>query len=205
MKLATVTGEALRRHIPDLARLRIAVFREYPYLYDGSEAYESRYLATYTASGRAMAVLAYDGEQVVGASTGIPLLAEDDAFRAPFERLGIPPSSVFYCGESVLLPAWRGKGIYREFFSRREAYAQALAGIRRIGFCAVTRPADHPLRPADWEPLDAVWRHFGYAPDERLATTYAWKDIDQTETTSHPMQFWMKQLDPPAPGGRRQA
>lgn len=205
MRLATVTGEALARHIPDLARLRIAVFREYPYLYDGSEAYEATYLATYTASGQAMAVLAFEGEAVVGASTGIPLLAEDEAFRAPFERHGIAPASVFYCGESVLLPAWRGKGIYRAFFARREAHARALAGITRIGFCAVQRPPEHPLRPAGWEPLDPVWRHFGYSPDERLATTYAWKDIDQPGTTAHPMQFWMKQLDPPETGGRRQA
>ena len=203
MRLATVTGEALRRHIPDLARLRIAVFREYPYLYDGTEAYEATYLATYTASGEAMAVLAFEGGQVVGASTGIPLAAEGEDFRRPFEALGIPPDSVFYCGESVLLPAWRGQGLYREFFARREAWARSLAGIARIGFCAVERPARHPLRPADWEPLDPVWRHFGYAPDERLATTYAWKDIDQPETTAHRMQFWMKQLDQPAPGGRR--
>ncbi len=205
MRLAIVSGEALRRHIPDLARLRIAVFREYPYLYDGTEAYEADYLATYTASGQAMAVLAVDGEQVVGASTGIPLAAEDEAFRTPFEALGIAPASVFYCGESVLLPAWRGQGLYREFFTRREAWARALPGVTRIGFCAVQRPETHPLRPADWEPLDAVWRHFGYAPDERLSTTYAWKDIDQPDTTARPMQFWMKQLDPPDAGGRRQA
>jgi GNAT superfamily N-acetyltransferase len=205
VRLAIVSGEALRRHIPDLARLRIAVFREYPYLYDGTEAYEADYLATYTASGQAMAVLAVDGEQVVGASTGIPLAAEDEAFRTPFEALGIAPASVFYCGESVLLPAWRGQGLYREFFTRREAWARALPGVTRIGFCAVQRPETHPLCPADWEPLDAVWRHFGYAPDERLSTTYSWKDIDQPDTTAHPMQFWMKQLDPPDAGGRRQA
>ena len=40
--IETLTGEALQRALPDLARLRIEVFREWPYLYDGSMEYEQR-------------------------------------------------------------------------------------------------------------------------------------------------------------------
>jgi len=189
-----VTGAALAARIPDLARLRIRVFRDYPYLYDGTEAYEAEYLRTYTAAAQAMAVIAREGNTVVGASTGVPLAHEDAAFRAPFEALGIDPSTVFYCGESVLLPEWRGRGIYRAFFDGREAFARALGGICTMAFCGVVRPDNHPLRPAGWVPLDAVWRHFGYAPEPRLQTTYGWKDIDQKESTAHPMLFWIKDL-----------
>ena len=191
----TVTGAALAAQIPALARLRITVFRDYPYLYDGSEAYEAEYLRTYTAAAQAMAVIARDEDTVVGASTGLPLASESEAFRQPFEALGIDPATVFYCGESVLLPAWRGRGIYRAFFDGREAFARALGGMRWITFCGVLRPEDHALRPAGWAPLDPVWRHFGYAPEPRLQTTYDWKDIDQTASSAHPMQFWIKALD----------
>jgi GNAT superfamily N-acetyltransferase len=191
----TVTGEALARYIPDLARLRITVFRDYPYLYDGSEAYEATYLRTYTAAPQAMAVIAREGDTVVGASTGVPLASEDAAFREPFAALGIDPATVFYCGESVLLPAWRGRGLYRAFFDGRAAFARGLGGMRFIAFCGVVRPEDHPLRPAGWAPLDPVWRHFGYAPEPRLRTTYEWKDIDRSAPHAHPMQFWMKTLD----------
>ena len=191
----TVTGAALAAQIPALARLRITVFRDYPYLYDGSEAYEADYLRTYTAAAQAMAVIARDGATVVGASTGLPLASEGEAFRRPFEALGIDPATVFYCGESVLLPAWRGRGIYRAFFDGREAFARALGGMRFISVCGVLRPDGHPLRPAGWSPLDPVWRHFGYAPEPRLQTTYDWKDIDQAASSAHPMQFWIKALD----------
>lgn len=204
MRLETVSGAALAARIPDLARLRIAVFREYPYLYDGSEDYEAGYLRTYTASGEAMAVLALDGEAVVGASTGIPLAAETEAFKDPFAALGIDPATVFYCGESVLLPAWRGHGLYRRFFAAREAWARARPGTAWIAFCGVVRPADHPLCPAGWEPLDAVWRHFGYVPEPRLTTTYDWKDIDQPGSSAHPMQFWLKRVDASMAGGTAQ-
>jgi GNAT superfamily N-acetyltransferase len=172
----------------------MSVFREYPYLYDGSEAYEAEYLRTYTASGKAIAVLARDGDTIVGASTGIPLAAETEAFVRPFEALGLDPATVFYCGESVLLPGWRGRGVYRAFFEAREAYARGLGGMSWMSFCGVVRPENHPLRPPQWEPLDAVWRRFGYAPEPKLRTNYAWKDIDQPASTEHPMQFWLKPL-----------
>ena len=61
------TGDEVRVAIPDLARLRQAVFRAFPYLYEGSAEYEERYLRTYLGSPGAVVVLARDGERVVGA------------------------------------------------------------------------------------------------------------------------------------------
>jgi GNAT superfamily N-acetyltransferase len=194
MEIRTVSGEELVAAIPALARLRMTVFRDYPYLYDGSEAYEAEYLRTYTASGAAIAVLARDGDAIVGASTGIPMAHETAVFREPFARLGLDPARIFYCGESVLLPAYRGRGIYRAFFHGREDRARTLGGFTQICFCAVERPADHPLRPRGYVPLDAVWRHFGYAPDPELTMQLAWTDIGQNESTQHPMRFWFKAL-----------
>jgi len=194
MDIRTVSGEELVAAIPALARLRMTVFRDYPYLYDGSEAYEAEYLRAYSASGTAMAVLAREGEAIVGASTGIPLAHETAAFREPFARLGLDAARIFYCGESVLLPAYRGRGIYRAFFQGREDWARMLGGFTQICFCAVERPADHPLRPRDYVPLDAAWRHFGYAPEPGLTMQLAWKDIDRDAVTEHTMRFWFKAL-----------
>ena len=42
--IETLTGEALQRALPDLARLRIEVFREWPYLYDGTLDYERTFM-----------------------------------------------------------------------------------------------------------------------------------------------------------------
>ena len=38
---------ALEAALGDVAALRIAVFRDWPYLYDGDADYEARYLDTY--------------------------------------------------------------------------------------------------------------------------------------------------------------
>lgn len=188
-----LTGAALQAALPDLARLRIAVFAAWPYLYAGSEAYERAYLAEFTACADAVLVAAFDGDRIVGAATASPLIAQEDYIRAPFLAAGIDPAGVFYFGESVLLPDYRGQGIGHAFFDHREAAARAW-GASHASFCAVVRPADHPARPADYVPLDAFWARRGYAPVPGLVGSFAWADHGEAAESAKPMQYWMRAL-----------
>jgi GNAT superfamily N-acetyltransferase len=186
------SGTALLGLLDAVARLRIAVFRDFPYLYDGTLAYEQRYLQTYVNCPEAVVVVALDGETVVGASTGIPLAAEEDSFQRPFREAGFDPGQVFYCAESVLRPEYRGRGLGVRFFEEREAHARSLRDFAWYAFCAVERPSDHPLRPAGYQPLDSFWLKRGYRKRPELAAAYLWKDIDQDHETSKPLTFWLK-------------
>ncbi len=189
-----LSGSAIAPYLPALAHLRISVFREFPYLYDGSVEYEARYLQTYVNSPDSIAVLLLDGDRVVGASTGLPMAHEEDEFQQPFLQQGYDPDTLFYCAESVLLPEYRGRGVYKSFFLGRENHARQLGGFTHATFCGVQRPVDHPMRPAGYLPLDSIWQHFGYTPHPELLTTYTWKDLGETEASPKPMQFWMKTL-----------
>jgi GNAT superfamily N-acetyltransferase len=184
----------LKCYIPALASLRIRVFRDFPYLYDGTVEYEEKYLKTYTDCAESVVVLVLDGDKVVGATTGLPMDAETPEFQKPFVENGFDPSKIFYCAESVLLPEYRGRGIYPKFFAEREGHARALGRFDLVTFCCVQRPEDHPLRPADYVPLDRIWSKFGYVKHPELATTYTWKDVDETEDSEKPMVFWLKSL-----------
>lgn len=97
-----VHGKKIEPHLEALASLRIEIFREFPYLYDGSIEYERNYLNTYTGSPESIAILVFDRNQMVGASTGLPLEDETDEFKAPFLHHGYNSKQVFYCGESIL-------------------------------------------------------------------------------------------------------
>ena len=66
MELRTLTGRALDAVLDDLARLRIKVFADFPYLYDGDFAYERRYLEPYRANDGAIVVGAFEGDRLVG-------------------------------------------------------------------------------------------------------------------------------------------
>jgi GNAT superfamily N-acetyltransferase len=199
LRIETLTGPALLPHLKDLARLRIAVFREYPYLYDGDAAFEASYLARYTRDGGAV-VLARDGREVVGAATCLPLAEENDAIRAPFEDHGLDCSRFFYFGESVLLPAYRGRGIGHAFFEAREAHALSRPGIAHACFCAVRRPENDPKRPAGYRALDGFWRRRGYVPYPDLVCHMAWREIGEAAETGHDLSFWIHALaDSPLP------
>ena len=193
----TGSDPELRAFLPDLARLRIEVFRDFPYLYDGTVEYEEKYLETYTECPESIVVLVLDGEKAVGATTGLPMDAETEEFRKPFVEAGHDPARIFYCAESVLLPAYRGRGVYPKFFAEREGHARGLGRFDLCTFCCVQRPEDHPLRPADYVPLDRIWSKFGYVKHPELTTTYDWKDVDTAEETAKPMVFWLKSLREP--------
>jgi GNAT superfamily N-acetyltransferase len=184
----------LKKYIPDLASLRIRVFRDFPYLYDGTTEYEEKYLKTYTDCAESVVVLVLDGDTVVGATTGLPMDAETPEFQKPFVENGFDPAKIFYCAESVLLPEYRGRGIYPKFFAEREGHARSLGRFDTVTFCCVQRPEDHPLRPADYVPLDRIWTKFGYVKHPELQTSYHWKDVGETEETDKPMVFWLKSL-----------
>jgi len=182
-----------REALGDLARLRIAVFRDWPYLYDGDEAYEESYLKTYRDSPGAILVGAFDGGRIVGMSTGMPMTDHASEFASAFDGTGIGLAQVFYCAESVLLPAYRGQGQGHAFFDLREAHAREL-GYTHSAFCGVVRSADHPLKPQGYAPLDPFWRKRGYTPVDGAVASFRWKDVDRPEETDHPLQFWVRRL-----------
>lgn len=198
IEVESLSGQQISSALADVARLRITVFRDWPYLYDGSEEYERGYLAGFAAAKDAIIVVARDADRIVGAATAAPLSGHTSEFVPLFEAQGFDPATIFYCGESVLLPGYRGHGLGHAFFDRREAHARACrseAGpFRNIVFCGIVRPPDDPRMSAGYRPLDAFWRKRGYAPVEGLLGNYLWREIGDAAESAHPMQFWMKPL-----------
>lgn len=190
----TRSGGAIGTVFDDLAKLRISVFRDYPYLYEGNMEYEKGYLETYTRADRAFLFGVYDGPQMVGATTCIPLEDEMAEVRKPFEDADFDISTLFYFGESILLPAYRGLGIGHRFFDEREAHARSFGTFQLTCFCSVDRGDAHPLKPEGYRPNDAFWTKRGYVREPALQSTMEWPDIGETGSTPKHMIFWTKAL-----------
>jgi GNAT superfamily N-acetyltransferase len=195
LRLQRLIGKEIHPYLNDVARLRIEIFRAYPYLYDGTMEYETRYLQRYSRSAHSLFVLVWDEDSIVGATTGIPLIEEEPEFQHPFKQRRWDVDRVFYFGESVLQTAYRGQGIGVQFFKERERYARTFHRITHTAFSAVEMPLNDPRRPHDYVPLDSFWRHRGYVKHPELRTTFTWKTTDEAQESPKTMIFWLKELD----------
>lgn len=194
VEVRSLFGTAALPYLGDVARLRIEVFREFPYLYDGTAEYEERYLRGYTANEEALVVVAQRGDEVIGVSTAMPLTMHSDDVLPPLRDAGFDPARVYYFGESVLRRDFRGRGLGHAFFDHREAAARRFGHYTHTSFCAVVRPDDHPRRPVDYRPNDAFWAGRGYVKRPDVVGTFAWKELDEDGETQKPMVFWVRAL-----------
>ena len=193
LTVQAASGSELEAAIPELSRLRVAVFRDFPYLYVGDPDYEARYLRSYLDAPDSLVVLVRDGKKVVGASSALPLSAEQAELRAPWQDNGLDVGRVWYLAESVLLPEYRGRGLGVRFFEERERRGREL-GYGVASFCAVRRSADHPRQPAGYVPLDDFWGRRGYVKHPELSAQLSWQDLDEDAESPKTMTFWTKEL-----------
>jgi GNAT superfamily N-acetyltransferase len=175
-----------------VARLRIKIFAEYPYLYDGDFNYETDYLRLYTKSHKSIFILARNSEdlKIIGASTGLPLIDANNAFQKPFLDKDINIDNIFYFGESVLLPEYRNQNIGRNLFEIREKVAKNL-GYKNYCFCSVINSTEPPLY---YKSPERIWIKQGYIKQNDILCSFDWKDIDSDIETKKDMVFWLKTL-----------
>ncbi len=187
-------GQEIQSVFDELAALRMAVFREYPYLYEGSVAYEKEYLKTYAQAARSCLFAVYSKEKMVGATTCLPLQDETAEISKPLVQAGFDINTLFYFGESILLPPFRGMGLGHRFFDEREAHARSFGSYTKACFFSVARPADHPARPAAYRPNNAFWTRRGYTELPALQASLSWPDLGATASTPKRLICWMKDL-----------
>jgi GNAT superfamily N-acetyltransferase len=192
-ELLKLKGKAIIPFLEKIGTLRLSVFQDYPYLYDGTLEDEYDYLETYARSESALITLAMDGAKAIGATTCLRFDEADPSFRSTFEKAGHETNKICYLGESVLLASYRGQGIGKQFFQVREEHAQSL-GCQTTAFCAVDRAADHPLRPKGYRDLQGFWESQGYIKHPDLKATFSWKDVGETIETPKTLTFWTKKL-----------
>ena len=194
LSLIRKQGQEIRTVFGDLAGLRIAVFRAYPYLYEGSVEYEKSYLDTFAKAERSFLFAVYNGRQMVGATTCIPLPDETADIRKTFEEAGLAVDSLFYFGESILLPEFRGKGLGHRFFDEREAHARSFGTYKKACFLSVERPSDHPEKPENYRSNDAFWEKRGYCKKPSIRAVLEWPDLGEKKATPKPLVCWIKNL-----------
>ncbi len=190
----TFTGPALKTYLHSIAKLRVDVFREYPYMEEPNLNQETLELKKYLMSKESIGVLIFDNTTLVGVSLGLPLsLAREEVRKPFFDHFG-DISSYFYFGESALLKHYRNRGIGHHFFDMREAHVRQLKKYKHICFFDPVRPEFDRFKPADYLPLHDFWRKRGYVHCPDLHCRLTWKELHEQEPTEKLLSFWIKDL-----------
>ena len=190
MKFIQVQFHEIKKHINFIAELRISAFKDFPYLYDGTIEYEEKYLKRYCESKNSVAILVQDNNKIVGVITGCPLKDEDIEFQSAFTNQGMNINDFFYIGECILTAEYQGRGLFRQLLSKLHKHAKNNSIAKRMVGCVVMRDQNHPRRPANYVPIESKLKRNGFRIMPDVIAHYYWKDIDQINETSHPMQFW---------------
>ena len=192
--IAVLSQKDALDHIEKIARLRIEIFIEYPYLYEGDMEYESMYLKKFLNSPDFVIVVLKDGNEVVGAMTGLPLIDEEPNITHPWIEAGLSIGHVYYFSEILLYPKYRRKGYGRRIFQLAEAHIAKFGKYTQSSLATVVREKIHPMRPHDYSDTDRFWETLGYQKRDRFICHISWREIGEGEDSNKPLVFWTKDL-----------
>jgi GNAT superfamily N-acetyltransferase len=186
------TGAGLKPYIHRVAKLRMEVFRDYPYFEEPDLDRETLYLRKIASCKESIGVLIFDNTTLVGASLGHPLNIEEASVQQPFKDKHLDVDSYFFFGDSALLKNYRGRGIGHHFFDAREAHVLHHKKFKHICFCVPDCPENDPQKPKDYIPLHDFWRKRGYIHHPEIKCTLLSKQLGEAHPKEIQMSFWIK-------------
>jgi len=190
-----VTGQQLQQHIDAIAALRISIFKEYPYLYDGDMQSEMDYLKSYSKSKNSILIIVKDQGNIVGALTGIPLAEADEMFLTPFAKNQLPIHHIFYLGEILLSKEYRGKGIGYQMYRMFEDLVRQKKQYQKIAIAEVIRNQHDPRKPKNYISVHKLWERLGYIEHPEMVMQFSYKEVDSSGKIPHSFVFSFKDLE----------
>lgn len=192
--LETLQGQQIKPFVEQITNLSLEVYREAPYLYEGSLEEYGPFIGYYSESAQGIASLVFVHDTLVGVAIGMPMVEMREKYLQPYamKRPGENLSEVFYLGEFLLLKEYRGKGWGKEMFSSFEAKAQE-QNFKKICLCSITEShlnCDYQ----DNSSTDRFWEKLGFTKCEDITFSVAWKNVGTEENHPHQMVYWFKAL-----------
>lgn len=190
LDIKILSGTEARPYFNEIAQFAISMFREFPYLFEGTLEYEKEYLETYFVSEKCTLILVFAGNELVSFTSSIPLNEEMAEIQAPFLKAGIDTSSYLYIGEAMIKKEYQGMKLLRTLLQHHIARA-AQWGLKYGAFMTVDRPENHPLKPVDYVSLEPIWEHYGCKHRSDLTVKLAWPQVDSSgKEVDNTLSIW---------------
>lgn len=188
IQIKVVKGQEIAPYVADITNLCLTVYREPPYLYEGTVEEYGPFIQKYTESPESIVCLIMDGNDVVGATTGTPLSEMREHYTQSFLDNGYSLPSFYYIGEMVILPEYRGKGYGKSMYQEMEKNVRAINQFPYLCFCEIEQPNQI-------QKSNQLIIQNGYVKHEELSFNIDWLDIGETEVSPHHLVYWIKSLN----------
>jgi len=191
-------GKNASEYIEYVSHLRINIFKEYPYLYQGDLEYEKKYVADYTLHNQAMIAIAKIDGLIAGISTGIPVISDSKIaqdVKEIFTKQKTEAEKYYYYGEIMILPEFRGKGLATKLYSAQDKIIKEW-GFEHACILTVIRENDHPLKPKCYNSPNSLWKHLGFF-QTGYKTNLHWQTIQSdgnSNDASNTLELWSKKI-----------
>ncbi|NGX45983.1 MAG: hypothetical protein K940chlam2_01164 [Chlamydiae bacterium] len=193
MKLIVLKGKDILPYLDQVAQLRMGIYREWPYLYEGDLATEKNYLKVYAEAKDSLLVVATEGDQVIGIAIGLPLNESIEQIQDVFREKQVSMENCYYFADEVLIKEYRGQiGL-----TMNQKFEQAVGELKRYGEIygfEIVREANDPRKPEGYRSLDPLWEKLGYGVIPGWEAHVEWLDVGDAEKTSHLMRFRKKSM-----------
>ena len=188
-----VKGQEILPYKEAVADVGLAVFREYPYFFEGTVSEYLDYLLMGANSKHSLFVIAEQDNQVIGVIWGVPVVDYTLDMIHMFSTHGIEPSKLFYLSGLTVLRDYRGRDVgyilYRKF--ENEVKKQGIYPL--LTYCEVIQSSDR-ASPIDYVGLDSYASRIGFVKHPELMCYWSWREVDSLQIKEHPMVFWIKNL-----------
>lgn len=191
-------GEQIRLYTRDLSHLCLEVYKEWPYLYEGSEEEGVEYIEErYVKNPDSLVCLAFQGNQLIGAAMGLPLCHAPPHYLTCFKS-DESLKDVFYWGELAVVPKHRHLKVAKEIYTKMGKEVIDSGKYRAIAFCEVTRSSDfiqkYP-KPDQYRGNDSLWLHLNFEIKANLTCQGKWRLVGEAQESTQDMVYWWKTLN----------
>lgn len=194
MDIEVLKGKEISRYQEQFIQMRMAFYREYPYLYSGNKEFERKYFNMFIANADSRLIVAKEEEEVVGMIIGMPLKATMEDIQKPFKEMERPVDSIYYLGDILVPKNHKGEGIGSALYEEFEGVVRGMKKYKEIDLYEIVRPTQHPRKPQDYKPLETFWEKRGYDLEADIRTQLSWKEIGEKQETPHSLIVYLKKV-----------
>lgn len=196
MKTEIYEGAKIAPYVKTVAELRVGIYREYPYLYDGNVEFELKEtLPIYTRSKNSVWGVARDGEKIIGLAIWLPLSEISRDLQTPLLEKELDVEAYCCLVDLMVLKEYQGQGIGKRLYAISEEHVKKEQRYSYLTLYTIERPIKDHKKPKDYTSLDEYWKKRGFVKHPELFFTHPWKDIGDKVDTDHTLIFWIKDLN----------